>query len=261
MASRAKSSSRAEETPLRLPFRRPPQPAVPEGERVYAVGDVHGRLDLLDALLDRIEEDSAGRGPGEVTVLLLGDLVDRGPDSAGVVERAMGWKRGFARLDSLLGNHDAAMVASLRGDFRWFDAWLGFGGVETLQSYGVDQAVIATGDPYRIAAAARACVPAEHLRWLADRPTAVRKGGYLFVHAGVRPGRRLDRQEREDLLWIRHEFLGSRANHGAMIVHGHSIVEEIDEQPNRIGIDTGAFSSGRLTAIGLEAMDRWYLQT
>ena len=261
MQAAPKSSAKPKEKPLKSPFRRRPQPSLPEGERVYAIGDVHGRLDLFDALLEQVEEDCAGRGAADVRIVLLGDLVDRGPDSAAVVDRAANWDRGFGEMVALLGNHEAAMLASLEGERRWLEAWLGFGGHETLLSYGLSHELLASGRWNAIAAAARAAVPEAHRDWLAARPLSYGRGGYLFVHAGIRPGRTVEEQEIEDLLWIRDDFLASRAYHGAMVVHGHSIRPQVEEKANRIGIDTGAFATGRLTALGLEGAERWFLTT
>ena len=261
LPGRAKST-RAEEYPLKSLFRRKPRPSAPAGERIYAIGDVHGRADLLDALLDRIEEDSAARGESaDVIVLLLGDLVDRGPESARAVETARSWSRGFAKLEALLGNHEATMLTVLRGHDDWLDSWLAFGGRQTLVSYGVPSGLLSIGTSDEIIAAAQHVVPEAHLAWFERLPHQLRHGDYLFVHAGIRPGVDFDAQQPRDMLWIREEFLNSTADHGAVVVHGHSIAPEIEDKPNRIGIDTGAFMTDRLSAVGLEGEARWFLQT
>lgn len=257
----AKSTRAARKLPLKSLFRRKPRPAPPAGERVYAIGDIHGRIDLFDALVTAIESDNAARGPARVSLILLGDLVDRGPDSAAVVERAMRWKRDFARLECLLGNHEAAMLAVLRGDTGWLESWLSFGGEETLMSYGVERPLLTDGAPGEIVAAARAAVPPAHIAWLSGLPLHIARGDYLFVHAGIRPGVALATQHPDDLLWIREDFLDDATDHGAVVIHGHSISLDVEERANRIGIDTGAFASGMLTAIGLEGSERWYLKT
>lgn len=249
------------EIALQSLLRRTARHALPEGRRVYAVGDIHGCLDLFEALVETIREDDAARGDAETELILLGDLVDRGPDSAAVIDRAIGWAADWADLEALLGNHEASMCAVLDGDLRWLDSWLTYGGVETLLSYGVDRRIIASGDGEEIAEAAREAVPRAHRDWLAERPFHLARGDYLFVHAGIRPGIPLAEQSPEDLLWIRDEFLSNRADHGPMVVHGHSIRERIDERPNRIGIDTGAFMTGKLTALGIEGKERWFLQS
>ncbi|MFN2258895.1 MAG: metallophosphoesterase [Parasphingopyxis sp.] len=225
------------------------------------MGDIHGCLEPFEALIEAIRKDDAARGEAETELILLGDLIDRGPDSAAVVDRAIGWEADWASLEVLLGNHEASMCAVLDGDLRWLDSWLTYGGIETLLSYGVDGEAIAGGEPEWIAEAAREAVPRAHRDWLAERPFHLSRGDYLFVHAGIRPGVPIGEQSPQDLLWIREEFLRSRADHGATVVHGHSIRETIDERPNRIGIDTGAFMSGTLTAVGLEGRERWFLQS
>ncbi|NNC73604.1 MAG: serine/threonine protein phosphatase [Sphingomonadaceae bacterium] len=247
--------------PLSRAFRRRKNHLLPPGERLYAIGDIHGRLDLFDTLIDRIEADNAERGVAKVTVLLLGDLIDRGPDSHGVVERAIHWDADFATLECLLGNHEASMLAVLDGQMRWFGSWLGYGGYDTLLSYGVGSDILASGEEDEIVAAAQDAVPQAHRDWLEKCPFSVSRGDYIFVHAGIRPGVPLGKQEAKDLLWIRGEFLTTKADHGAMIVHGHSITPEVEEKSNRIGIDTGAYFSEKLTALGLEAGERWFLQT
>ena len=234
------------------------KPEIPEGCRVYAIGDVHGRLDLFEQILDRIRQDDAMRPPADTQIIQLGDLIDRGPDSAGVVALAMR-PPGFASLTTLQGNHEAMMLEALAGDLDVLKGWLRFGGRETLMSWGVG--VLDQGSPGAIVDAALAAIPAAQLEWLASRPRALHVGDYYFVHAGIRPRRPLGQQTDEDRLWIREPFLSSTARHFAMIVHGHSISLEVERQPNRIGIDTGAYATGRLTALGLDGMHQWIIQT
>ncbi len=241
--------------------RRPPEPpAVPQGRRVYAIGDVHGRLDLLDILLARLEADTAARGAADTDVILLGDLIDRGPESSRVVERAM-TSLGWARLLVLKGNHEDAMLAALDGDRDMCRLWLRNGGPEALASWGVAPAVIADGTLGEVIEAARSAIPPHQFAFLSQAPHSIRIGDYYFVHAGVRPGVGLADQQPGDSLWIRDEFLRSTADHGAVVVHGHSITPEVEERANRIGLDTGAYATGRLTALGLEGTDRWLIQT
>jgi len=239
---------------------QPALPAAPAGTRIYAIGDIHGRLDLLNQLLERIDADDNARGPTRTELIFLGDLVDRGPESRGVVERLMMLgKTGAVRF--LMGNHEEVFLRALGGDDRALRFLIRIGGRETLFSYGI------TPDDYRsldydeLMAAARAKVPEAHLDFLAGFESWIELGDYLFVHAGLRPGVELDQQQRSDLCWIREEFLVHQGSFGKMVIHGHSITEAVDERPNRIGIDTGAFASGHLTAIGLEGTDRWYLST
>jgi len=240
---------------------RPRRARVPEGRRIYAIGDVHGRLDLLESLYDRIGEDNRTRGAAETEIILLGDLIDRGPDSAGVVRWAMRTDPSFAQLVTLKGNHEASLNAVLAGDLTWLESWLRYGGTEALKSWGVDAGVIAEGTPDQIAAAARAAVSVYERHWLASLPVCRQVGDYYFVHAGVRPGVAIEEQQEADLLWIRGEFLDHSGDHGPVVVHGHSISERVEERTNRIGIDTGAYFSDRLTAIGIEGGKRWYLES
>jgi serine/threonine protein phosphatase 1 len=231
------------------------RPAVPDGLRVYAIGDVHGRLDLFEMMLARIYEETRTLAPAQVIIIQLGDLIDRGPDSAGVVARAM-IRPEFAELLVLAGNHEAAMLEGLDGNRDMLRIWLNNGGEATLRSWGIAQEAIDSMDRDALVAAAHRAIPTTQLAWLARRPTSVSIGDYYFVHAGVRPGIPLEQQARRDQLWIREDFLDCKRALGAMIVHGHSISEEVEERVNRIGIDTGAYHSGRLTALVLEGIER-----
>jgi serine/threonine protein phosphatase 1 len=228
---------------------------------MYAIGDVHGRLDLLESLLDRIHADDAARDPAETHVLLLGDMIDRGPDSAGVVRRVMGGDARFASLAAVRGNHEASLLSVLDGDTHWLESWLCYGGRAALRSWGVPRLVLDDGEPEEIVEAAIRAVPESEWLWLADLPTSRRRGDYLFVHAGIRPGVPITAQADADLMWIRHEFLSDKRDHGACIVHGHTISRDPELRPNRIGIDTGAYMSGTLTAVGLEGDEQWFLAT
>jgi serine/threonine protein phosphatase 1 len=249
---------------LNLISRTPPPRVerVPAGVRVYAVGDVHGRLDLLEDLLARIAADDAARGDGvDVQLIFLGDLIDRGPDSRGVVERLLAFSRAGGKARFLMGNHEQVFLRALEGDQRALRFLVRIGGRETLKSYGIGDEDYKTLDFDQLAALAAEKVPAEHRAFLAGFEDMIALGDYLFVHAGIRPGVAIDAQENNDLYWIREEFLSHRESFGPIVVHGHSITEEIDVRTNRIGIDTGAFATGRLTAIGLEGEERWFLST
>ncbi len=236
-------------------------PTVGEGRRVYAIGDVHGRHDLLCKLLDAIVLDALARGPvHELRFVLLGDLVDRGADSDRVVDTAIALTKGLPGATCLMGNHEEMFLLALRGDSQGVSLFRRLGR-ETLQSYGIADAIIDEGDDETLFTAMMENIPEEHRDFIADLPNSVVIGDYLFVHAGIRPGVALEEQEGGDMRWIRTEFLNSDKRHTHMIVHGHSITETVDEQSNRIGIDTGAYASDRLTAIGLEGTDRWYLST
>jgi serine/threonine protein phosphatase 1 len=237
-----------------------PPAAIPPGQRVYAIGDIHGRDDLFERLLLLIESDSASRRAAKGQLILLGDMIDRGPDSPGVVRRAMQLAEDGATI-VLKGNHEAAMLDALAGDREKFSLWRRFGGDASLASWGVSEQLIAEGCFEEVLAAANKAVPIAERAWLERTRQWFQIGDYYFVHAGVRPGVRLDRQTAEDNLWIREEFLTSTRHHGAVIVHGHSVSAAVEDLGNRIGIDTGAYTSGQLTALGLEGTDRWIIQT
>ena len=239
-----------------------PSSRVPDGVRVYAVGDSHGRLDLFEAIVERIAADRVG-WLGEAEVVLLGDYVDRGPDSARLLDRLAGPLPDWATWTLLKGNHEQAMLDSIEGSGgdRLLWLWLENGGREAALSYGVPAPIAYGDDLDLIAKRLKARVPAKHVALLRSLKLTHRVGDYLFVHAGIRPGVALDAQDERDLLWIRNEFLDCRDDHGCVVVHGHSISRDVDERANRIGIDTGAYATGRLTAVVLEGTTRRYLAT
>lgn len=232
---------------------------LPDGQRAYAIGDVHGRFDLLIGLLKRIKADSEMRAPAEIHVVLLGDLIDRGPNSAQVLEYLRAYRDSFATFHFIAGNHEEAMLATIGGyDLPRQNGWLDFGGRETLASYGMDLALL-DGEDADVALLMRRHVPRIHLDFLESFEESVRFGDYLFVHAGIRPGVAIDQQRGDDMRWIRRDFLEDESDHGVVVVHGHSISPEPDIRHNRIGIDTGAYKSGLLTALALEGGDRWLM--
>ena len=233
---------------------------VPAGHRVYAIGDVHGRDDLLGELLGSIEADHQSRDPAKLTVVFLGDLIDRGQSSSQVIERLRAYRPANARLVFLAGNHEEVLLRIVDGDARLLADWMRFGGAECVRSYGLELERLRDLPPQRAVAAVREAIPRAHIGFLRSFDDTFRAGDYLFVHAGVRPGIPLDEQSRTDLRWIREPFLGDRTDHGFVVVHGHTIREAVEELPNRIGIDTGAYRHGVLTAIGLEAGERWFIQ-
>ena len=243
----------------------PPQPSVGEGRRYYAIGDIHGRLDLFDQLLARIAADSRERGEAESHLILLGDLVDRGPDSAGVVRRAMELaaadtgNKGAIRF--IKGNHEEVFIEAARGDPQSTRFLNRFGGRETMLSYGLSADAYEKLDFEELADWMLNNVPRGHVDFLDGFEDMIEVGDYVFVHAGTKPKVPLANQKPEDLRWIREEFLSWQQPHEKIVIHGHTIMLEVDEHPNRIGIDTGAYHSGRLTAIGLEGTDRWFLST
>jgi serine/threonine protein phosphatase 1 len=235
---------------------------LPEGQLVYAVGDVHGRLDLLEQLLDLIDGDAEASGTDRRTLVFLGDYVDRGPNSRGVVERLIGdLPRGFD-AHFLKGNHEAILLDFLAEPWR-LDHWLQNGGEETMRSYGVDTEGLASLDasPATWRDAFAQALPEAHLRFFRNLLLSVSFGDYLFVHAGVRPGVPLGAQSEADLVWIRAPFLNHAESFGKVVVHGHTPGQEPVTRPNRVGIDTGAVFTGRLTALRLEGAERKFLQT
>jgi serine/threonine protein phosphatase 1 len=235
----------------------PPGPSVPAGQRVYAVGDVHGRLDLFEALIAAIEADDAAAAPAQTTVILLGDLVDRGPDSAGVVARARQWQQQRS-VRILAGNHEEMFLESFDSvdTLRHF---LRFGGKETVLSYGLDRDAYNAAEVDQVQLMMQAAVPPEDRAFIASFEDMIAIGDYLFVHAGIKPDVPFAEQRRKDLRWIREPFLSHDEPHAAVVVHGHTISDEPVERDNRIGIDTGAYGSGRLTALVLEGSGRRYI--
>ena len=228
------------------------------GTRVYAVGDIHGEAMLFKQLLDRIEADSAARGDAEVRIVLLGDFIDRGPASAGLLLALAGCAD--PRLVILKGNHEASMVAAWHGDMAALAHWLRFGGVATLRGLGASPAELESDDADRVLAAVRRCVAPAMIDWLDRLPTSYALDDYFFTHAGIRPGIPLDAQTEDDLLWIRRPFLASRRRHAKVIVHGHTIDPAVRLGGNRIGVDTGAHRYGRLTALGLQDDRQWTVE-
>lgn len=235
-------------------------PTLPTGMRVFAVGDIHGRLDLLEQLLGVIESDNQSRGPiDSLHLVFLGDLVDRGPDSAGVIERLLSLKASGRSATFLLGNHDEVFLKATLGDVKATRFLTKIGGKETILSYGITPDEYLASGFEELTKLLQERVPAEHREFLSGFSDSTRIGDYLFVHAGIRPGVPLEEQVPTDLRWIRGDFLSCNTMHDAMVVHGHSISEEPELKTNRIGIDTGAFASGRLTALGLEGDKQWVL--
>jgi serine/threonine protein phosphatase 1 len=235
-----------------------PAPALPAGQRVYAVGDIHGRRDLFEMLVEAIENDDAAAGTAETTVVLLGDLVDRGADSAGVIALARQWQT-RRRVRILGGNHEEMFVRSF-DELEMFRHFLRHGGRDTVLSYGVDRGVFAAADLEQAQQLMRERVPPEDIAFLRSFEEMITIGDYLFVHAGIDPRVPLDAQRAQDLRWIREPFLSHPGSHGPVVVHGHTITEEPEDCGNRIGIDTGAFMSGRLTALVLEEAGRRYIE-
>jgi len=231
---------------------------------VYAIGDLHGRLDLYEDLIGLIRQDAAKLDHQEFkpTIVLLGDLIDRGPSSAGCIERSIRLaEEGWCDVESLKGNHEQALLQFL-DDPAVGPSWVQHGGAATLMSYGVD---VAQADPSKgwasVQAAFSKALPQAHRDYVEGLKLWWERDDYLFVHAGVRPGLPLERQTEADLLWIRHEFLRHERPHPRkVVVHGHTPKREPDLHRWRIGVDTGAYASGVLTAIRLRGAERMVIQ-
>ncbi len=233
-------------------------PSIPAGQRVYAVGDIHGRLDLFEALIEAIEQDDADAGSASSTVILLGDLVDRGPDPAGVVRRAREWQD-QREVRILSGNHEEMFLRSFK-DEEMMRHFLRHGGRQTIMSYGVGRKALSEASITEAQALMDAAVPESERVYIANFEDMIVIGQYVFVHAGIDPQVPLEAQRKSDLRWIREPFLSHSEPLEKVVVHGHTICNEPEDRGNRIGIDTGAYSSGRLTALVLEGSRRRYIE-
>lgn len=235
---------------------------MPEGQLVYAVGDIHGRSDLLTTLLREIVADAAQEDAANKTLIFVGDYVDRGPDSRGVVETLLHGLPGDFSVHFLKGNHEELLLDFL-DDPRRLDHWRMNGGEATMASYGVDVDSLAmtgaSSDAWRDAF--MDVLPPAHFDFFRHLSLQTQLGDYLFVHAGVRPGVPLHAQNDFDLIWIRDEFLDATEPFDKIVVHGHTPEPEPVVRPNRIGIDTGAVFSGRMTALRLHNGERSFLRT
>ena len=228
-----------------------PSPILPDDTRIYALGDIHGRADLLEDAFGRIDRH-LDENPVHLSVdVLLGDYIDRGSRSREVIDLILA-RKATRRLIALTGNHEDMILHFLRKPHT-FDFWVDKGGYETLASYGLHlRARLEPRDHLTIRASLLRMIPQNHLAFLANLPAYTKLGNCLFVHAGVRPGVPLETQKRHDLLWIRDAFLDSSEDFGAIVIHGHTPVMEPDIRPNRINIDTGAYATNRLTCLVLE---------
>jgi serine/threonine protein phosphatase 1 len=224
--------------------------STPAGMRIYAVGDIHGRADLLLETIARIDEDLERRPVGHAFEVYLGDYIDRGPDSKTVID-LLSVRLVKNRAVCLRGNHEALMEDFLRGP-AGLDPWLQLGGMHTLASYGVHPRAAKAETEVDTHRRFWRAFPRAHELFLQCLRYSFCCGDFLFVHAGVRPGIPIERQDLQDLLWIRHEFLDSAQDHGMLIVHGHTPVPHPDIRHNRINIDTGAWRTGTLTCIAIE---------
>jgi serine/threonine protein phosphatase 1 len=243
---------------------RPSSPSSPTaGRLIYAVGDVHGRFDALTVLLEKIRGDAHARRSSEPPVIVfLGDYVDRGPQSREVIETVLSLKPADDfEVVALLGNHEQ-MLLDFLGDASIGSRWTLYGGAATLSSYGVEAPRLAADSEgwERVRSAFENTLPASHLSFIRQLDTLKVIGDFVFVHAGIRPGVSLSDQRRDDLLWIRGPFLDSNARHEKVVVHGHTPSQEPFDGSYRIGVDTGAYATGLLTAVRLEGATRTFLQ-
>lgn len=233
------------------------RPLLPAGIRIYAFGDVHGRLDLLDELLGKVDADLAGHPVAKAIFVFLGDYIDRGSHSRETIDRLIA-RRDISEHVFLKGNHEQIALKCLT-DPGLFDRWLRLGGAETLASYGIE-----VGSKVKIAelqAAFHKALPQAHIKFFRSLQPSFACGDFFFVHAGVKPRVALARQTEKDLLWIREEFLGSNQDFGKTIVHGHTPGYDIEVRPNRINIDTGAYATNRLTCLAIEGASLSYIDT
>jgi serine/threonine protein phosphatase 1 len=227
-----------------------PRPRVPEGVRIYAIGDIHGRADLLEGMLKRIDADLASNPIRIGIEVFLGDYIDRGPASREVLDCLVARNRG--RSVFLKGNHEGYLTGFLDNPTILED-WQHYGGLETLMSYGITPSINANAATQaQLATALDQALPESHRLFIGNLKSSFTCGDYFFAHAGVRPGVPLAKQREEDLLWIRQDFLLYEENFGKIVVHGHTPVPQPDVRPNRINIDTGAFATGQLTCLILE---------
>jgi serine/threonine protein phosphatase 1 len=237
-----------------------PVASLPADLRVYAIGDIHGHLDLLDQLLAAIEADDRSRPAQPSVLIFLGDLIDRGPASAGVIERAIAFQ-GQRDCRFLLGNHEEVFLKAMSGDLKALSFFNRIGGRETILSYDISEAEYADADFPTLFELLQQRVPASHIAFLESCEDLIVLGDYAFVHAGVRPGVPLAEQQVSDLRWIRAEFLDHRGQLEKLVVHGHTVTDDVEVRRHRIGLDTGAYRTGKLTAMGFEGGERWVIDT
>jgi serine/threonine protein phosphatase 1 len=235
-------------------------PAVPAGQRVYAIGDIHGRSDLLDRQHLLIDADLEASPAPAFQIVYLGDYIDRGPDSSGVLERLAGRSQ-RAEVTLLRGNHEEMLLRFLESESVG-TTWRQLGGLETILSYGVSMnRTLAEKGFAGLSEELKKNLPPHHLKHLRRLQASTTIGDYFFCHAGVRPGVPLELQRDQDLIWIRGEFLSSTEDFGKTVVHGHSPTPNPEFKPNRINIDTGAYATGKLTCLVLEGTGRRVLTT
>ena len=231
----------------------------PQGLRIYAIGDVHGRFDLLKTMHQLIEQENEKVPPRDWVVIHLGDYVDRGPQSKEVLDFLVRATAASPRMIALAGNHDVGFIEFLEtGDA--YGLFAGNGGRQTALSYGVD---IDFDDPDSVLSGWKQLVPlvpAAHVELLRGLERSASYGDFFFCHAGVRPGVELDLQDPDDLIWIRNEFLNDPGLYAKVIVHGHTPVSDVDVRLNRVNLDTGAFATSRLSGLMIEGERKFLLE-
>jgi serine/threonine protein phosphatase 1 len=223
------------------------------------IGDVHGRLDLLEAMFELIERDMVDAEAAATEIVLLGDLIDRGPHSKGVLARVLYAPPTFAKLHIIKGNHEEILVRGLSGEPELLPAWLGHGGLTCAASFGLPPQVFMGATVGQIEKLLRSVIDDYLIEFMRNFYDYIWFGEYLLVHAGVKPGVQLLEQGR-NLRWIREEFLNSSAELGCTVVHGHTVEKDIAETNCRIGLDTGAYLTGTLSALRIEGFSRKRLQ-
>lgn len=227
----------------------------PAGKRAYAIGDIHGCYDALLRLIAAIETDNSRRDPKETFVILLGDLIDRGPESRAVIEFLLETPPQFAACVFIMGNHEESLVRALSGEPDLLRPWLEHGGYACAASYGVPSHALSGQSASALEHALLSAIPATHLEFLGSFVDSASFGDYLFVHAGVRPGVAFKNQSSRDMRWIRKPFLESTTTFEKCVVHGHTISAEVEIREHRIGIDTGAYAGGKLSCVRIEDDD------
>jgi serine/threonine protein phosphatase 1 len=240
--------------------REAPAPAISEETLVYAIGDVHGCSDLLDRLIQAIDHDATNEGGADPMLVFMGDVIDRGPNSAQVLDKMILLRASRPNTRFLMGNHEQVFLSALDGDDDAFRAFCRIGGRETILSYGLDPSDYTRMGYDELRYAMLAIVPDRHRSFIATFEDLIVVGDYAFVHAGIHPDRSIEQQRIRDLRWIRSPFLNYRGELEKVVVHGHTITDEVDWRSHRIGIDTGAYRSGRLTALALRGKRRWTIE-
>jgi serine/threonine protein phosphatase 1 len=230
--------------------------SLPAGMRIYAIGDVHGRDDLLADRHDQIRADLTALPVDNAVVIHLGDYIDRGPSSPAVIDRLIALDEFPARCICLFGNHEDEFLGFFEDPEHWSYWWYRYGGLDTLEAYGIDREFARVNPPTVVRDRLADAVPERHFAFLYSLSHWAQFGDYFFAHAGVKPGIPLSQQDEHDLIWIRDPFLNSQQDFGAVVVHGHTPGEGVVVRKNRIGIDTLAYSSNNLTCLVLEGSDR-----